>query len=325
LEPARARDGGGWFTAAMLLWWFGGYGLVVYGLVADRGPFAFLIGAQEALFGGANFLVGGLLGTVLIFFVPGWLSRLFLRLRPGSALAATLNRRLSIAEMHLTDEAARRAWARRDPRSKAARLRRFRNGALVVALLVLPVAWGVATWVRVSANGDAGRPLTQIVLRAEQPVALDGASAWVHVVNGAPQRDVVITRDYSIRGTRHHDVYTPIVPPGWHDGQRITLLELDRTYPHADEKAPPPPSGAIEGELSTGGTRADVAALFQRQGYAVGDWTAVLRRAPLHGVIPGEDEALAPLVWGMGGMTVFLSLLCAAIWNAQARRYEAAG
>jgi hypothetical protein len=324
LKPATARHGGGWFTVAMLLWWFGGYGLVVYGIVADRGPFAFLIGAQEALFGGASFIVGGLAGTVLIFFVPGWLSRLFLRLRPHSALAAALNRRLDIAETHLTNEAARRAWAERDPHSKAARLRHFRNGALVVAILAMPVAWGVLVWARVSANADAGRPLTQILLRTDQAVSLGGASPWVQVANGVPRRDVAVTQDYRIRGTAHHDVYTPIVPPDWHEGDRIPLLELDRTYPHQGEAAPPPaPSGAIEGELSTGGTRADVAALFQRQGYAVGDWTAVLRRVPLHGVIPGEDAVLEPLVWVMAGMIAFLALICALVWGAQARRWEA--
>jgi len=60
--------GRGWMFTLMLLWWFGGYGLVVYGVMTDRGPFALLIDWQSALFGGYNAMVGALIGAVFIFF-----------------------------------------------------------------------------------------------------------------------------------------------------------------------------------------------------------------------------------------------------------------
>jgi hypothetical protein len=39
----------------------------MHGAIADRGPFAFLIDWPNALFGGANMVLGALAGTVFVF------------------------------------------------------------------------------------------------------------------------------------------------------------------------------------------------------------------------------------------------------------------
>src|SRR5580698_1486030 len=88
LEPQSGR--GRLFGPTMLIWWIGGYGFVVYGALADRGPFAFLIDWQSAIFGGSNMIAGALAGAVIIFWGPPLLTRLWLRLRPDSPSAVAL-------------------------------------------------------------------------------------------------------------------------------------------------------------------------------------------------------------------------------------------
>ena len=316
------RRGGGWvFSLILLAWWFGGYGLVAYGAVTDRGPFAFLIDWQTALFGGSNMIVGALIGAVIIFWGPPRLARLYRRMRPDNAFAIDLDQRMRTAMMSRGQTAALAAdrWARMDDADRLAVLRRQRNVMFGVACVFLILTVGLATYVSVSADVDAGQPLTQLRVVADQPVSLGGKSAWVHVVGAAPLTDGVMARDYTIRGHAYRDYYTPLVPPGWHAGQRIYLVEKNVTIPgdhDADDQANPP--GPIEGDLSTGGPRPSVAAFFRQSGFAVGNWTAVLERRQLNGTIPGEAEGLGWAIWFVGGIFTFICLLSAGL--AQRRR-----
>ncbi|MDE2516816.1 MAG: hypothetical protein KGL12_12375, partial [Rhodospirillales bacterium] len=112
---------------------------------------------------------------------------------------------------------------------------------------------------------------------------------------------------------------TPLLPAGWQASQQVTLLEKDETIPRYHDRwdrADPP--GPIEGELATGGPRPDIAALFRRHGYAVGDWTSVLTRKRLHGVVPGEADGMDWVIWLMGG--AFAALFGAMALMAQFRR-----
>lgn len=322
LEPQSGR--GRLFGPTMLIWWIGGYGFVVYGALADRGPFAFLIDWQSAIFGGSNMIAGALAGAVIIFWGPPLLTRLWLRLRPDSPSAAALKRRMDNAMMSRGEAAslAHERWNRLDNTTQQALLRRRRNGALVCAAIFLAGSWLTTHIIRVSANVDAGRPLTQLSLQSMSPISLDGASRWVHAENTAPLTGATIEHAYSIRGAAHRDRYTPLVPPGWSRDERIFLVEEEDTLPDDRTRhTTTNPPGSIEGEISMGGPRPDIARRFQSNGYAIGDWTAVLRRVnTLHGVIPSGDASLVFVVWWMGGAVVLLSLLVALIATIQCRR-----
>jgi hypothetical protein len=323
----KASPGRSWlFGTVILIWWFGGYGLAVYGVVADRGPFAFLLDWQSAVFGGSNIILGVLAGAVVVFWGPPLLARVYLRLRPNSPLAAAFKHHMDTAMMSRGEAAnvARARWDRLDDVARQAFLRRRRNWAPACAVIFVLGSWGIATFIRVSANADAGRPLTPLALRANTPMSLDGASRWVHVTNASPVTDATIERDYDLRGTAYRDFYTPLVTPGWQGGERIFLVEEDDSFP--DDEKPSgvvSPRGPVEGEISMDGLRPDVARSFQRNGYAVGDWTAVLRRVTaLRGVVPGEDGFIGILIWLIGGGMASLSLLVALL--AEIRRRTSA-
>ncbi|MDE2516164.1 MAG: hypothetical protein KGL12_09080, partial [Rhodospirillales bacterium] len=247
----------GWlFGIGLLLWWFGGYGLVIYGTLDDRGPFAFLTGWQIALFGGANMLVGAGLGVVIIFVLPGRLFRLWHRLAPQSPLAAFLDRNMRAATRSRGETAALAAarWAEMDDAARLAALRRQRNITLGIACALLLMTWGVERYVAITANRDAGQPLARLVVAADGTLVRHGHGSWVQVSGVTAQRDAVMEYDYSIRGHAYRDYYTPLLPAGWQASQQVTLLEKDETIPRYHDRwdrADPP--GPIEGELATGG------------------------------------------------------------------------
>jgi hypothetical protein len=322
LEPQSG--GSRLFGLTLLIWWIGGYGFVVYGALADRGPFAFLIDWQSAILGSSNMIAGALAGAVIVFWGPSLLTRLWLRLRPDSPSAAALKRRMDSAMMTRGEAAslAHERWGRLDDTTQQALLRRRRNAALVCAAIFLAGSWVTTHIIRVSAKVDAGRPLTRLSLQSMGLISLDGASRWVHVENTIPLTDATIERAYSIRSTAHRDRYTPLVPPGWSRDDRIFLVEEEDAL--SDDRTPHTttnPPGSIEGEISTVGPRPDIARRFQSNGYAIGDWTTVLLRVnTLHGVIPAGDASLIFVVWWMGGAVVLLSLLVALIATIQCRR-----
>lgn len=322
-SPKQA-DRGWVFTALLLLWWFGGYGLVVWGTVAGRGPFAFLLTWQTEAFGGSSMILDALVGAVIIFWAPPLLGRVAGHVWPASPAVARYNQRMHLAMMSRGEAAARArmVWAQMDEVAKRRSLIRRRNGALIVAAVLLAAtAAGNITIGRI-ANADAGRPLRQVVLGSSAPLLSADASPWVRILGAHPLMDGVMQRDYSIRTSRYRDFYTPLVPDGWRSGMPVALVEMDQTFPddHDPSEIADPP-GAIEGELSAGGPRPDIAALFRRYGYAVDDTTVVLtRKQDLHGVIPGEDPFLAGFIWWMGGFFVFMALLVAGLAERQRRR-----
>ena len=312
---------GGLSGSIVLIWCVLGYGLVVYGVVEDRGPFACLIDVQRAAFGGSNVMVGAVAGVVLIFLAPKWVLRYLHRILPANALIADLDRRMHLATLSRSEAAARAIarWNSLGDAERLAVLRRRRNIALGVAAGVMLATWATNIYVRVSSNADAGQPLTRISPAA--PISLGKASSWVHVVDGTPALAKVVRRDYHLRSTAYSDYYTPILPPGWKPGERVYLVELDDTIQanHQPADVPNPP-GPIEGELSTGGTRNDIAASFVADGYDVGPWTAVLKRdISLDGKIPGEDDLAPFVIWWIGGMFAFVSLLIGIIAERQGR------
>lgn len=320
--PARRRNG--WLVGTLLIvWWIGGYGMVVYGVTTDRGPLAFLIDAQLALFGGSNMVAGALVGALLIFHGPPLLARLLLRLWPGNRFIQGFHRTVAQAMKPRSQAIAegKLRWATMDQAARLAALRRRRLGALIIAAILLATMAAIATYVRTTTNADVGRKLTQVVLPAGHPIELRGASDWVHVTGARPLRDHVVQRDYSIRGHRYRDFYTPLVPRGWQPGERIYLLEKDETFPddHNPSEIANPPR-PIEGRLGMGGPRHDVAAVFRRHGAPVGNWTAVLTRKQLHGRIPGDADFLDPTIWILGGIFTLMTLLVAAIAQLSLRK-----
>lgn len=310
----------------MLLWWFGGYGAVIYSLIEDRGPFTFLLRWQEALFGGSNILLAAGIAAIVIFLGPPFVIGRLQRLWPDNPVIADLGsqiRRASRSRAELTAE-SRARWDAADGAGKLRIARRTRNAGLYFAAASFIIALVVAVWTNIATNTDAGKPLTPVTMRPDAPIVLGNSSPWVHVVNGTPLLDGVFARDYSIRGHAYRDYYTPIVPPGWHSGGRIYLLERDDTIPRyhdAQDIADPP--GALEGELSPGGPREGVADAFREAGYDVGPWTAVLKRdITLGGKIPGEDPTMNILIWGEGGLFAFVGLIAAFIGQRRLKRVQ---
>lgn len=311
------------FTLLLMAWFFGAYGLVVWGVVADRGPCAFLLDWQRAAWGGSSMVLGALLGAVVVFWGPSLLGKIAGRLWPASPVVARYNQRMQLAMMSRGEAAARAriVWNGMDDSARLRMVTRRRNGALIVAAVLLVSTAAVNLYVSRRANADVGRPLRPVVLGSAAPLLPEGATPWVRVFGAHPLMEGVMQRDYSIRGTPYRDYYTPLVPAGWTPGQAIALIEKDETYPdlHRPQDIPDPP-GPIEGALSGGGPRPEVAAFFQRQGYAVDDRTFVLARKDLHGVIPGEDPFLGGFIWYMGGMFTLMALLVAGLAERQRHR-----
>ncbi|MBN3727013.1 hypothetical protein [Burkholderia sp. Ac-20379] len=316
------------FTPVLLLWWVGGYGWAIVDIVRDRGPFALLLHWQTALFGGSSLLVAAGLAAVAIFLGPRWAVRGLRRVWPGNALLADLDAQLRDAGRSRGALAARSraAWRESDAAGRLRIARRARNIGLGMAGIALIAGGGLSAWLHWVEYADAGQPLTPVALVANRPVALGNASDWVRVSGASPQWDAVLVRDYTIRRTSYRDYSTPLVPAGWRKGDRVYLLEEDRTVRRGnddenDRQANPP--GLLEGSLSFGGPRDDVAAAFQRDGYDVGPWTAVLRRdTSLRGRIPGVPEAVTILIWGETAMFVLIGLGVAINRQMRMRRIE---
>ncbi|WP_459698264.1 hypothetical protein, partial [Acidisoma sp. C75] len=306
------------------VWWFGGYGMVVYSLVEDRGPFTFLLRWQEAAFGGSNLLLGAGSAAIVIFLGPpvviGWLQRLW----PQNALIADLRRQMTRAgrsRREIAADAAER-WETTDTAQRIAMARRGRNIGLGFFVGALALGFVLSTWLRLSADADAGKPLTAVTLSRAAPIDLGKASPWVRVMNGQPRLDSVIVLDYNIRGHAYRDYYTPLLPSGWQAGDPVFLVEKDVTIPrYHDAEDSPDPAGPIEGELTPGGLRQDVARALRREGFDVGSFTAVLRRhLDLGGKIPGEAAGLDILIWLETGMFALIGLFIAIARQRRLRR-----
>ncbi len=317
------------FTLVMLVWWIGGYGAVVYSLVEDRGPFAFLLRWQEALFGGSSLILGAGAAAVIIFLGPPLVVGRLRRLWPRSALIADLHGQMSRANRsrgQIAAEAAAR-WETADTAQRIQMARRGRNFGLGMAAVCLTLGFIASTWLRLSADADAGQPLTPVTLSRSKPIDLGKASPWVRIMNGQPRLDSVLELDYSIRGHAYRDYYTPLLPPGWQTGDPVYLVEKDVTLPrYHDASDSPDPAGPIEGDLTPNGLRQDIAKALSGEGYAVGPFTAVLRRnLNLGGKIPGEAEGLGFGIWFEAGIFAFIGLMVAAIrqrriWRLRAGR-----
>ncbi|MEK6423591.1 MAG: hypothetical protein V4801_28720 [Burkholderia gladioli] len=320
------------FTSVLLLWWFGGYGWVMVDLVRDRGPFAFLLRWQTALFGGASLLVAAGLAAIVIFLGPRCAVRGLRRVWPGNALLAELDMQLRDAgrSRGALTARSRATWREADAAARLRIARCARNIGLGMAGVALIAGGGLSAWLHWVEYADAGRPLTPVALVANRPVALGDASDWVRVSGASPQRDAVLVRDYTIRRSAYRDYSTPLVPAGWRKGDRVYLIEEDHTVrlgngedndADSDLRANPP--GLLEGTLSFGGPRDDVVAAFQRDGYDVGPWTAVLRRdTSLQGRIPGVPDAVTILIVGETAMFVLIGLGVAINRQMRMRRIE---
>lgn len=317
------EEGSPLFTLAFLAWCCGVYGLVIWGALSGRGPFTCLTTWQVALFGHSSTLLAAIVGTALVFGVPFLLGRVAQGLWPASPAVARFNRlfRRTLRSRGEVVRQAQAAWAAMDETARRRSVTRRRNGALIVAAVLLVSTAAVNLYVSRRANADVGRPLRPVVLGSAALLLPEGATPWVRVFGAHPLMEGAMQRDYSIRGTPYRDYYTPLVPAGWTHGQAITLIEKDETYPdlHRPQDIPDPP-GPIEGALSGGGPRPEVAAFFQRQGYAVDDRTFVLARKDLHGVIPGEDPFLGGFIWYMGGMFTLMALFVAGLAERQRHR-----
>lgn len=314
-------------TSVLLVWWIGGYGGIAYSLVVDRGPFTFLLRWQDALFGGSNLILGAGAAAIVIFLGPPLAMRALRRLWPHNAVIADLHGQISRAgrsRRQITAEAAAR-WETADTSQRIQMARRGRNFGLGMAAVCLILGFLASTWLRLSADADAGQPLTPVTLARGTPIDLGPASSWVHVTNAQPRLDTVLEYDYTIRGHAYRDYYTPLLPPDWQTGDPVYLVEKDVTSPHYhDASNSPDPAGPIEGDLTPNGLRQDIAKALRDEGYAVGPFTAVLRRnLDLDGKIPGEADGLGFLIWMEAGIFAFIGLMVAITRQRRLRRLRA--
>jgi hypothetical protein len=302
-----------WLFAMMLLaWWLGAYGAVVYGVVTDRGPFAIVLRLENGIFGGSNAILTALLAAFVIFLGPLYAARALHRIRPDSSALADLDLQMANAFRSRAEiiEAGRITWDQSDHDGRIRIARRMRRLGLWMVAISIGAAFVTSIWVRAAADADAGQPLTKVTVPLRKPIEIGNASHWVRIIGARPNFDAMLTRNYTIRGNSYRDYYTALRPPGWHPGDRVYLLERDVTIPgYHDPDDTPDPSGPIEGDLSFGGPRADVAYTYRRHGFGVGPWTAVLRRnLVLHDKIPGEAGGLGYLFWLEGGFFALAGL-----------------
>ncbi|MDX5930550.1 hypothetical protein [Acidiphilium acidophilum] len=260
-----------------MLGMFTAYGLFGYGALTDRGPFAFVTNWQIDLFGSASPIVGMMGGAVVVFTLVPWVLRRWAarggRFAPGPDVIRMISAQGPDAGGYVMTPARR------------VRVGRIIMGAgIAVGVLGLAVTFGV----RAYADRNAGERLPVVVLGDHRP-GVPGWTHWVEVKGAVPLRGGVFEHVYSIRNSRYHDFYTPLVSGGFEPSQRIYLVEEDngrdayrRFGAHSGSAAP------MRGYVDVGGMTPWIARMYRQHGYRVGAWTDVLERSRIGDRVPAE-------------------------------------
>ena len=293
---------------AVGVWFLGGYLALVACALLQAGPFAWAAAWQSRHWGSDNFILSFLPGfaVLTLSFIP-------LRLLPKRPDRPFL---YGVQEV-LSERLGTRRVAPPSPDQLARTLLRFAKVGFVLSVLC-PVAGGVACFLIIAiGNRGAGAPLPEVTLASMAQGALPD---YARLTGAAAQPDASWVHDYALRQTRYHDVYLPLTNPGWHAGDKVTLLEEDRSVVDDD---PPSPDlakpGPIEGRLERGALPDWMVTEMRRTGVAVVDDPVVLVRSDLHGVVPGADMVMAVMSVVFGVTFGLFSLAISFAWRYRRR------
>ncbi len=305
-QPRLAKLG----SAAAVLWYLGGFALLMAGALLQVGPFAWAAAWQVRHWSGDNFVLSFLPGFAVLA-LPVVLLQLLPRRPEWPFLFGAQNAFSSPPGVPLSRPA---------PEYMARLLLRLARGGFVVSALCL-VAGGVGYVAVLGVGGrGAGQPLPRLSLADTMGDLLPAYAVLTGVV---PHPEASWVHDHAIRQTRYHDVYTPLTGPDWHPGDAVSLLEershvMDDSTPSVDTDA----GGPVEGRLGRGTLPQWMVTELRRSGVAVVDDPVVLARRDLEGVVPGADMVGAILALVMGAVFALFSLGISLAWLYRRRKLE---
>lgn len=296
----------------MMLLAFMCYGLVAYSTLTDRGPFAFLLNWEIAIFGSTQPQPVMVFAAVVIFGVMPKFWRYL-------AYKAGMTRTLAAIDAFNRSAPAHRILP---PVDVIQRRGRWWCG-VGLGLVLISCGAGAVSYYQAARPGPI-EPLPVLTV-SSAALAMPKATQWVEIRGGVPLTDDIFVHPYTIRLHFYKDYYTPIVPPYWRKGDKIYLVEKDEgggDYKDAWNK--PDPQGPIRGSLRQGGPAPWIQRSFQRAGLQIGPWTDVLDRSDIGATIPpsSDDTGLvASIVTSLAGS---VSLLLGFSLLVSARRRRAA-
>ena len=290
----------------MATWYLGGFMLLGAGAIMQVGPYAW-VAAWQARHWGWN--------SVLLSFLPG-----FVLLALPVTILQFIPRRPDWPFLSGAQDAFGKSLdpARRpSPERMAAILRRFVIGGLIMSA-VFPVA-GLASYGLIEhlGNRGAGVPLPERTLAA---VSAPGAALpdYARLVGAEPRPEIGWVHDEFDRRLHRRDFYMPLTPPGWHAGDPVAVLEVNRTVVRDDPPDPSPPA-PFEGTLERGVPDWIVSELRQNGAQVTND-PILLVRHDLHGVVPGADMIGASLGLVFGATFMLASLGASLAWHIRRQR-----
>ena len=237
--PVRA----GWTklgSAAVVVWYLGGFVLLFVSALLQVGPFAWAAAWQIHHWGTDSVILSFLPGFAVLA-APIVLLRL-LPYRPDHSFLAGAQDALS--------SRGDRPIPPPSPERMARLLLRMVRIGLALSLLFL-IAGG-AGYVLVRDIGDrgAGTPLPELTLAAATG---RGLPSYARIAGVVRHPDAGWVHDHTVRQTRYHDLYLPLTGPGWQPGDAVTLLEEESTV-MGDSPATPSigSAGPIEGQAGAG-------------------------------------------------------------------------
>ncbi len=291
---------------AILVWYGGGFVLLMAGVLAQAGPFGWLAAWQVRHWGGDTLIV-----TVLPAFVLIAAPVVILQMLPRHP-----DRPFLLGAQDAIAPGRNTAIQPPTPARMAQVLLACARGGFAAAGLFLAAGGMGFELIQRIGNEGAGQPLPELGLAA---VATPGAvlPPYARLVGVVAQPDHAWTHDHAVRQTRYSDRYVPLTDPGWGPGDAVTLLEEDRSVvgDPVDNW-----SGPVEGALARDAMPDWMADDMRRSGLALAAHPVVLTRLALGGATPGADMIAAGLV-GIGGvMFAVLSCIAALGWLYRRRK-----
>ena len=302
--------------AAILVWYGGGFALLLLGVLVQAGPFGWAAAWQVRHWGG-DALVLTVLPGFLLLAAPVVVLQLLPR-RPGWPFIAGAQDAIApgrnFAVRPVTPD-----------RMAQVLLTCARAGFVAAALFLAAGGIGFVAIGRIG-NRGAGQPLPELTLaQATAPGATLPAYARLAGVTARPAFGW--THDHAVRQTRYRDRYIPLTGPSWRPGDLVMLLEqnggaIDRS---GVGDGLPEPAGAIEGSLAHNALPGWMVEEMRRSGMALAADPVVLHRQALGGVTPGADSIGAWFTAAGGVVLAALSGVVSLAWLYRRRRLLRSG
>ncbi len=290
----------------MLLWFLGGFGVLLVGTLLQVGPSGWASAWQVRHWGYDNPMLSFLPGFVVLA-IPLVVLQLVSRRRAGAVLRGAQERLYQPGPpISGPPSPERMAWAL---------LRLARGGLIAAPLFLFAGGIGFGLVVLVGSRGAGARlPELTLIAVARAHGELPG---YARLVDAIRRPETTWLHEYAVRQTLYRDAYTPLTGAGWTNGDPVVVLEKRSA---AAGEATDALSPVMEGGLARGAVPGWMLIELRRRGVAVTDDPVVLTRRALGGVVPGADMVGAWLCAGLGGMFALLSLAASLVWFRQRRR-----